>query len=446
MDENRKDATGEIERAKGGVKAWLVVILLSAAMAVSLIDRFALSLLFQPIKSDLGISDTQLGLLHGVAFGLFYAALGVPIAWLVDKWSRKWVILIGVSVWSVMTALCGLSQTFLQLLGARIGVGAGEAALAPAGYSIISDLVDRKSLGAAISVFQMGSLMGAGLAFLLGGMLFSAISGWDYSMLPLVGELSPWQMTFIAVALPGIPLFLALLFVREPNKSRAVIPESEARKATTLVGELKRNAAKYSTLFLGNSCVIAVSYANMSWIPTVFGREFGWSVAETGLRIGVVLLVAAPTGTLLGGVLADRWSRRAVDAYGKVLLLAASITFVLLVIMATVKTAALVFGVFAAIQFSTSMVVGVGPAKIQLIAPADVRGRVSSIYVFLVNLIGLGLGPVTIGFLSDFGLTFRAGVLGALLVYCVVMIIIALSLLGMFHNIERRQILGAEET
>jgi len=192
-------------------------------MAFSLIDRFALSLLFEPIKADLGLSDTQLGLLHGVAFGLFYATMGIPIAWLIDRWSRKWVIFWGIACWSVMTALCGLARNFTQLLGARIGVGVGEAALAPAGYSLIGDIVPGRHLTTALSTFQMGALLGGGLASLLGGEILRFTSGLDLEGVPLLEGMAPRQLTFIAVALLGV-LFLALLFfIREPVRTGAAV-------------------------------------------------------------------------------------------------------------------------------------------------------------------------------------------------------------------------------
>lgn len=264
--------------ASSSLYRWFVILTLSAAMAFSLVDRFALSLLFEPIKADLLLSDTQLGMLHGIAFGLFYATMGIPIAWLIDRWSRTRVIVLGVGCWSAMTALCGLSGNYLQLLGARIGVGVGEAALAPAGYSLISDIVPEKRLATALSVFQMGSLFGGGLAFLAGGAILGFVEGADLQHIPLFSQLAAWQITFILLALPGIPLVGLLLFIREPeHQSLAEAMNGKAgQQPAGLIKILLARFPLYFSLFVGNACLIAISYANMTWMPSILARQYDW--------------------------------------------------------------------------------------------------------------------------------------------------------------------------
>ena len=306
-----------------------VLLTLSAAMAFSLIDRFALSLLFEPIKADLQLSDTQLGLLHGVAFGLFYATLGIPIAWLVDRWSRKWVIFLGIGCWSAMTALCGFSRNFSQLLGARIGVGVGEAALAPGGYSLIADVVPKNKFATAISIFQMGSLFGAGLALLLGGQILGFVETIDLSGMPLLGSLAPWQLTFIVLALPGIPFLLVLLLFREPLRTGVVSDEP----AVGLLEELRKKYQVYTCLFLGNACLVAVSYGNVTWIPSILARQYGWSIPDIGVRLGLLTLIVAPLGILAGGLLADARTRRGSTSPSSGLLMLSGVTTLILVVV-----------------------------------------------------------------------------------------------------------------
>lgn len=416
---------------------WGVVALLSGAMAFSLVDRFALSLLFEPIKADLGLSDTQLGLLHGVAFGLFYAALGIPIARLVDTWSRKWVIFWGIAVWSVATGLCGIARSFLQLLLARIGVAAGEAALAPGGYSMIADVVPRSRLATAISVFQMGSLMGAGLAFLAGGALYGFLTTWSQPSWLAAADLNAWHLTFIALALPGIPLVLLVGLLKEPERR-----ETAARPAATggAFTYLWQHRAIYGALFCGSACLVAVSYAVVSWAPSVLVREFGWPIRDVGTRMGLLMLTAAPAGVLAGGILADRWSRTTgYVGYGTVLVLAAISTLPLALAIGYADSALRLYALLALLQFTTGLAVGVGPAALQPLTPTALRGRVSAVYVFTVNIVGLGLGPVVIGSLSDHFYGGASRLQDSLAAYCAVASVVALALLAWFRGMAARR-------
>ncbi|MDA5195014.1 MFS transporter [Govanella unica] len=417
--------------------AFYVVGLLSLTMAFSLIDRFALSLLFEPIKTDLGLSDTELGLLHGLAFGLFYAGIGIPLGHLVDVWSRKWVIFWGVAVWSLATASCGFARNFPQLLLARIGVGVGEAALSPAGYSIITDIVEKRWLATAISVFQMGSLIGAGLAFLAGGAIYTAID----AMVPLdhvwLGGFAAWQLTFIVLSLPGVLFLLLTGLLREPQRKglSQFKPSPAAEQEPGVFAYLWASRGLYGSLMFGCACVVAVSYGIISWCSTVLAREFGWSLSEIGLKVGLVMLICAPLGVLLGGLLADRWSRRfPQDGLARVLVLAAGLTLPFLLAMPFVRSGSGLFALIVVIQFTSSLVIGVGPTAIQLVAAPFIRGRASAVYVFVVNALGLGLGPISVGLLSDHVFQGDKALLYSLATYCVVMCISAVLLLLQFRK------------
>lgn len=382
---------------KSAAYGWYIVGLLSVAMAFSLVDRFALSLLFQPIKLDLGLSDTQLGLLHGIAFGLFYAFMGVPLGYAVDRLSRKWIVWWGIVLWSAATALCGTALNYLQLLAARVGVGVGEAALAPAGYSMIADSVPRQHLAKAISLFQMGSVMGGGLALAVGGKLYSAAQGWDLSAWPLLAGLAPWRITFILLAAPGILLAILVASMREPVR----VIEAE-RKDSGVLRFLSTDKALWTWFFIGNACLVSISYANLTWAPTLLIRQYGWTAGEAGWRMGLAMMVVAPIGVLIGGWLADRWHvRDGAAGFVRVLQLCPllALPFVLGSQLSTSGT--VVLGMIIAVQFVISLVVGVGPALVQILVPPELRGRVSALYVLVVNLVGLGVGPVVVGSLSD---------------------------------------------
>lgn len=389
-------------------------------MAVSLVDRFALSLLFQPIKLDLGLTDTELGLLHGIAFGLFYAFMGIPLGYAVDRWSRKWIICWGVVLWSAATAWCGIARSYVQLLAARIGVGVGEAALAPAGYSMIADSMPRQHLAKAISVFQMGAVMGGGIALALGGQLYAAVQRWDLSAYPLLAGLAPWRVTFILLALPGLALAAMVVSMREPQRSTAT------RESVGVLRFMASDKALWIWFFLGNACLVSISYANLTWAPTLFIRQYGWTAGEAGWRMGLAMMVAAPAGVVLGGWLADRWrERHGTAGFVRVLQLCPLLAAPCVFAAQTLSSANLVLCAIVAVQFVVSLVVGVGPALVQVLVPPLLRGRVSALYVLVVNLVGLGVGPVAIGALSDRLFQGAGGIAHAVGTYSMAMLVVA---------------------
>lgn len=425
-DDTALDTTGAESVGVSSARGWYTVALLSVAMGVSLIDRFALSLLFQPIKLDLGLSDTQLGLLHGIAFGLFYAFMGVPLGYAVDKFSRKWIICWGVVLWSAATAWCGIARNYTQLLGARIGVGVGEAALAPAGYSIIADSVPRQHLGKAISIFQMGSVLGGGLALAMGGQLYAAVQKWNFADLPILAALdglAAWRITFILLALPGLALALLVASMREPK--RAFV---EAHAKPSALRFMAQNKSLWIWFFLGNACLVSISYANLTWAPTLFVRQYGWTATEAGWRMGLAMMVVAPAGVVIGGWLADRWrERQGTMGFIRVLQLCPPLAAPCVVAMYVASNAHAVLVAVIAVQFIISLVVGVGPALVQVLVPPSLRGRVSALYVLFVNLVGLGAGPVTIGLLSDRLFAGTASVTSAVAAYSIAMLIVAFA-------------------
>jgi MFS family permease len=379
---------------------WAVVGVLCAAAILAFVDRFVLSLLVEPIKADLGLSDSQLGLLHGVAFGLFYAAMGIPLGWLADRWSRKGTILVGMGVWSVATALCGLATNFGQLLLARIGVGAGEAGLVPASYAIINGRFARGRASLAISVFQIGGFLGVGLSMLLVGMVYAFFAAGGGADWPLIGHLKPWQQTFIAAALPGIPLMLAVAPMRE---QRRTAPKSDERPAARSADRDEQpRPLVYALLFFGMAFQFACSYALLSWMPAVLAREHGWEPEKIGLWYGLALLVVAPAGVLIGGWTADRMLMRGrSDSHLIAPLVAAVCALPLFLAFGAAAAASTLLLIATALHVVLGLPMGVAPALIQRITRADRRSRVSAVYVLACNIVSLGLGPVLIGWLSS---------------------------------------------
>lgn len=383
----------------GSLADWLVVFLLSAAAMFAFVDRFVLSLLLEPIKHDLNLSDKQLGLLNGVAFGIFYAALGLPLGWLADRWSRKGTIIAGLFVWSTATACCGFATGFYELMLARIGVGAGEAGLVPASYAIIHDRFHKGRASLATGVFQLGGFLGVGLSMLAAGYVYAFFINGGGAAIPFVGALRPWQQTFVTAALPGPAFILALLFLRERRRPSTV---RSALDGDGAAGISARLWSIYALLFIGNACILSCSYALMSWLPAILSREAGWAPQAIGLRYGLVLLFVAPAGVMTGGAAAD-WLQRRESAHVRVLvpLVAAVLALPLLLLIPFAVSGAMMLALAACLHFVLALPMGAVPALIQKITPAGRRSVISAIYVLACNVIGLGLGPVLIGSISD---------------------------------------------
>jgi len=381
---------------------WFVVAILMVAYVFSFVDRQILNLLVGPIRRDLGISDTQMSLLMGFSFAVFYTVMGIPLGKLADSKSRRGLIAIGVVVWSVMTALCGTARQYWQLLIARIGVGVGEAALSPAAYSMIADYFPPAKRATAISVYSMGIYIGSGLAFLVGGLVIQFVTAQGEIVLPLVGATRPWQVVFFVLGGAGLLFSLAFLLVREPPRHGVKVGESAATLGE-LWAHLKLNRRTVLCHNLGFSALAFCSYGTGAWIPTFFIRTFGWTPGEVGLVYGLVAMFAGSGGVIFGGRLADRWMRQGIaDASLRVGIWAAVLLVPFSVIYLLMPSGKLAAVFMVPLVFLVAMPFGAAPAAIQEIMPNRLRGQASAIYLFLVNLVGLGLGPTAVALVTDY--------------------------------------------
>lgn len=284
---------------------WYVVGALMLAYIVSFVDRQIMALLIEPIRADLHLNDTQFGLLHGLAFALFYALLGIPIARLFDRRSRPLIIAIGVLFWSFATAACGLARNFWHLLAARIGVGAGEATLSPATYSILADYFPKDKLGRAAAAYSVGSFIGAGLAFLLGGTVIAAVSSVPSVDLPLLGGVRPWQVAFMIVGLPGALVALLIWCTVKDPLRREIGAAHRAGEISGLWCFLVANRGVFTSHYFGYSMSAMALFSLLGWSPAFLIRRFGLLPQETGYVLGIVVTVACTAGVLASGWLMD---------------------------------------------------------------------------------------------------------------------------------------------
>ena len=376
--------------------AWYVVGVLTFIYVFSFIDRQIFSLLVGPLRRDLHVSDTQVSLLMGFSFAVFYTFFGIPIGRLTDVYSRRLIIAIGLVLWSGFTAGCGLAQTYEVMLALRMGVGVGEAALSPAAYSLITDYFPRERLATAISVYSMGIYVGSGLSFLLGGLAVRYASAQEMWNFPLVGRIHPWQLIFLVVGIPGIVLAPLLLTVREPAAKRArgqhsIVPMGQA---FSYIFENRRTFLHHS---IGFGMLALSTYARAAWVPEFYRRHFHWSIATTGVVYGSIVAVFGCLGIVGAGWLADALrSRGRANAN---LLVGASIGIVgipinCLLYLAPSATWATIWLIPGAALGAAPF--GIAPAAIQQMMPPTMRGQASAVYLFIVNIIGLGLGPTAV--------------------------------------------------
>lgn len=376
----------------------LTLCILVILSALSQVDRGIIGLLVAPMKSDLGIDDFQISLLSGAAFGIFYAVFGLPCGAIADRWSRRWLIFIGVMLWSLAAMACGLAASYGQLLLARFFVGVGEAALVPAALSLISDIFPRRRLAGAVAVFSIGTSVGAGVSLAVGGYLLELLTAAPVS-LPLLGVIKPWQGVFIATAAPGLLLAFLILLVPDPRRTAARgVSASWAQLFAFMAGR----GGFFARHFGGFALLGMLATGTGAWIPVLLMRRYGFSPGEAGVAYGVMGPTVNVVGMLCAGVLLDRLIRRGVtDAPMRLFVWTTPVLLVFTVIGCLSPSPAIFLGAMTIAQFGYSLS---GPAAtaIQFVTPPEMRGRVSALYGLTFNLAGYAFGPVFIALLTTF--------------------------------------------
>lgn len=404
--------------------AWFVVIVLMLIYVNSFLDRQILGLLVDPIRGTLDISESQMGFLMGPAFAIFYIIAGIPLGRLADTMSRRWLVFIGQFVWSLMSIGCGIVRSYAPFLGFRVGVGVGEASLSPSAYSMITDLFPKNKLASALSVYGMGIFIGGALARFFGGYAVAFAESHDGFTLPIIGqEIYSWQIVFFLIAAPTIPLSLLLLMVREPARrgvrrikiaSGETVEESVSLRA--VLAYIWGNRASMLTYSFGFGLLSFSGYGASAWVPSHLMRNFGWDPKDVGIALGTVGLTAGVTGILIGGRLSDMFRKRGIP-HARVLvgLISAAGWIPLGIAYPLANSGALTVGLYAPAVMISAMTAGVGPAGIQEMMPNKMRGQASAIYLFIVNLMGLGFGPYILALFTQYVFKSDSGVRWSLL-------------------------------
>lgn len=387
--------------------ATYALTLLFIAYIFSFIDRQILALLVGPIRADFGITDFQFSLLQGAAFALLYCIAGLPLGRLADRYSRRLIISGSVVFWSLMTVACGLTRNFTQLFVARMGVGAGEAGLAPPAYSLILDSFRPRHVGYAMSFYKLGVKVGSGLALVIGGVLYDFYAGLGTVAIPLIGAVAPWQATIITVGAPGLLLGVLLMTIREPSRKAMAMNADGTAAATlplrTVAGFIKARRRVYLSLFLGSSMMAMSGYGNAAWYPEFLFRNYGMSKSEAGVAYGTIILTAGSLGVMFGAWVANRLQARGYpDAYVRTIFITAALAIVPSVwapLAGTPESTLLLL--WPAVLLGGSYL-GVMAVAFVVITPNQMRGQVTACYIFVTNILGMALGTSVLAAFTDF--------------------------------------------
>ena len=387
--------------------AYWTLFVLGIVVTFTVLDRQVLALLIVPIKADYGISDTQAALLLGAAFSLTYAVAGLPIARYADVANRRNLIGACLAFWSVMTMACGIAQGYWSLFLARMGIGAGESGYGPATWSMLTDIFPREKVAFATGTLAIGAHAGTGLALIIGGSVLAFVAHFPPIDIPFIGTLRPWQWAFILVGFPGILWALVVVtMIKEPRrrgKSVAARKDLKSVPVKDVALYMGRDWRTYLAVIGGHSMKYLFALGTTQWMPTLFVREFDWSLTKIGLLQGTLVLIVGPIGLLLGGKLSEHWTRKGMPGTNmRIVLYALMMSVPLSIIFPLMSNPYLLLALFSLNVFISSLGVGPATAAAQLITPNTMRAQIGAVKQFSSNVIAFALGPLIVALFTDY--------------------------------------------
>jgi MFS family permease len=388
--------------AKGNAmkrKAWLITALMTACFTLSYVDRHVIGLLIDPIKKSLSLSDTQIGLIQGISFSLFYVMATLPLARISDRGNRPRVISTCIAAWSLMTMACGMASSFWQLLLARVGVAVGEAGLPPAALTMMADLHDAKALARSTSLFMLAPFLGGGIALMGGGALYGATAGWH---MPVIGGMAPlerWQVVFMMVGAPGLIAAALVLFIAEPAPDRSKAAASKG--FSELFVFLRRNGMANAGYFLAIALMSLLLNAYVSWLPAALMRAQNLDAKTIGMLFGPIFLIAGSAGTLVAGLVVGRSADDVVMRTFRFMRTCVLVALPAALIGPLLHDLRMQLAVLTVAIFCISAVLGLSSLPLQFLAPKHLRAQSIAFLGLIAALVGTGLGPLLVGLLSD---------------------------------------------
>ena len=380
--------------------AWFLTTILLISYTVSFIDRAMINLLIDPIRSDLKLTDIQMGQILGPGFMISYILFSLPIGRMVDKFNRIFVLIGGILLWSIATAAHGFSSDYYSLFVSRAGVGAGEAAVTPASWSIIADLFRPEDRAFPMSFYLMGPYIGQGLALLFGRLV---IQLYTVPVEILGFTLQPWQMIFLLIAIPGFVLSFGLAFLADPQRKGIINKEKQKDESfVDVIAYIKSKFSAYFTLMVAASFIVVLLYTFQAWVPTYIARVHGWYLSRVGYLFGIVTLISGSLGVLSGPVLERFLDRRGFkNSTHAVFLISASTLAVIPPLTFLFVTEDFILPGMFVISFFITLPMACFASGLQKMTPQNYRGSISGLYVFIMNIVGLSLGPTVVPFFTS---------------------------------------------
>ena len=383
--------------------SYSAVAILTLAQVFAFIDRQIPSMLVEPIKQDFNLTDSQIALLGGAAFSIFYAIMALPIGYAVDRYTRTKVLGTGIFLWSLMTALAGLANSFGKLFGARIGVAVGEAVMAPISVSLVSDSFPENKQGKPMGIITAGVYIGIGITLLGGGFLIDYLTSIGGITLPLIGYLKPWQATFMIVGIPGLVLAIAAFYLKEPQRVEEQLDSNHLVDKKNVFLHLKEHRKTLIPMFGGLIFMALIFYSFSFWAPTMMIRTFDISLTEVGFILGMITIISSITGTIIAGSAVDYLrNRNYSDAPVRAAMIAVILALPPIISLSFVQTELGAWICIAMYLLFISSFAPLGLLAISGVSTGNVKGQTAAIHAFLMMVFGLSLGPQLTAFFTDF--------------------------------------------
>jgi MFS family permease len=379
--------------------AWYVVMVLYLTYTLSFVDRAIINFLVDPIRADLLINDFQFSLIQGLAFTVTYSVMGIPLGRLADSRSRRGQLAAGIALWCSVTVLSGKAGGFWELFLTRMGVGIGEACLVPCAYSLIADCFPRERRSLPLNVFSGAIMFGALVSPVVGGLISEYALRGGTRQIFLLGQVTPWQLSFVLVGLPGILFVLAMNTIQEPTRKEK---SGEADVKVTFQ-YLCRHWATYGSIIGGTTFGAMTNGAILGWIVPWFSRRYTWNNARIGSCLGITSFIFGTTGLSLAGVLANRFIHAGKKAvYIKLMMAAEALVLIPIILAHAVDNPYWVLGCVGGVIFFGGVSAGLGPASLQVISPNEMRGQVTAFSFLILNLVAGTVGPSAVGWLTTY--------------------------------------------
>ena len=383
--------------------SYSAVAILTLAQVFAFIDRQIPSMLVEPIKQDFNLTDSQIALLGGAAFSIFYAIMALPIGYAVDRYKRTKVLGTGIFLWSLMTALAGLANSFGKLFGARIGVAVGEAVMAPISVSLVSDSFPENKQGKPMGIITSGVYIGIGITLLGGGFLIDYLTSIGGITLPLIGYLKPWQATFMIVGIPGLVLAIAAFYLKEPRRIEEQADSNHLVDKKNVFLHLKEHRKTLIPMFGGLIFMALIFYSFSFWAPTMMIRTFNISLTEVGFILGIITIISSITGTIIAGSAVDYLrNRNYTDAPVRTAMIAVILALPPIISLSFTQSELGAWICIALYLLFISSFAPLGLLAISGVSTGNVKGQTAAIHAFLMMAFGLSLGPQLTAFFTDF--------------------------------------------